>query len=71
MDDTCNQISGQCTCKKTTTGLTCSSCKPGYFDYPQNALDECEKCWCDVGGALSEMCDQASGKKSFDNAKLL
>uniref|UniRef100_A0A8C9PC42 Laminin EGF-like domain-containing protein n=1 Tax=Spermophilus dauricus TaxID=99837 RepID=A0A8C9PC42_SPEDA len=49
---TCNQTSGQCSCKLGVTGLTCSRCGPGYHlqRYCQQDYGEC---WGERGPWLS------------------
>ena len=60
----CDQITGQCKCKDTVFGTKCSSCKSGYFNFPQNNNSECELCHCNLGGSIGMSCDQINGKKA-------
>ena len=30
----CDSVTGECTCKDTTTGAKCDQCKDGYFGFP-------------------------------------
>ena len=58
----CDQITGQCKCKPTVSGINCSKCKPGYFNFPKNIGHECETCSCDPGGSVDFSCNQINGK---------
>ena len=40
----CDQATGQCDCKPTFMGQTCSDCRPRYYNYPN--------CEGETGGAL-------------------
>lgn len=34
LNDNCDVISGNCTCKNNYGGRTCSICEDGYYNYP-------------------------------------
>lgn len=34
-DGVCDSVTGQCTCKATTTGEKCDQCKDGLFGFPE------------------------------------
>eukprot|EP00794_Sanderia_malayensis_P020024 gene20024-21985_t len=59
---TCDAITGQCTCKATTEGRRCHTCRNGYFGMTQSG---CQQCRCNVDGtdpAKLTLCDKKSGK---------
>ncbi|XP_037538133.1 laminin subunit alpha-3 [Nematolebias whitei] len=58
----CEQRSGQCHCKPNACGLTCDSCKDGYFLLQKKNYFGCQGCHCDVGGAIDTACDDTSGQ---------
>lgn len=41
LDDLCDKIGGQCSCKDNIIGRQCTRCKPGFFGYP-----DCKQCNC-------------------------
>ncbi|XP_071940937.1 laminin-like protein epi-1 [Antedon mediterranea] len=51
LDYFCNELGGQCPCRKQFTGRQCDRCKIGYFDFPH-----CRDCEC-----LSGVCNDVSG----------
>ncbi|XP_040910690.1 laminin subunit alpha-3-like isoform X2 [Toxotes jaculatrix] len=57
----CEQKSGQCHCKPNACGLSCDSCKDGYFMLQKKYYFGCQGCQCDVGGAIGMACDEISG----------
>ena len=55
----CNNITGVCSCKPHVIGDTCDTCEPGYY---LAEPDTCSPCNCDLGGALSNVCDIYTGE---------
>ncbi|KAH8857570.1 Laminin subunit alpha-1 [Schistosoma japonicum] len=47
LEDQCDLITGQCTCRPEFTGRGCDLCNIGYYSYPN-----CRKCDCDMRGTV-------------------
>ncbi|CAG07616.1 unnamed protein product, partial [Tetraodon nigroviridis] len=58
----CQQKSGQCHCKPYVSGLSCDTCKDGYFQLQKKKYFGCQDCQCDLGGAVDMSCDGTSGQ---------
>ncbi|XP_075126694.1 laminin subunit alpha-3 isoform X1 [Leptodactylus fuscus] len=58
----CHQTEGDCHCKPTTCGTSCGTCKDGYFYLDGKNYFGCKGCQCDVGGSVSHLCDESTGK---------
>lgn len=49
----CDQLSGQCKCKKSISGRQCDKCVAGYYGFPF-----CYECVCAANGTTTDICDQ-------------
>ncbi|KAJ8267959.1 hypothetical protein COCON_G00131310 [Conger conger] len=55
--ESCNETTGQCTCKDHIDGRQCDRCTEGYYGFP-----ECRSCDCNIGGVVPEVCHPQTGK---------
>ncbi|XP_072569193.1 laminin subunit beta-1 isoform X1 [Paramormyrops kingsleyae] len=57
----CDQISGDCACKRHVTGRYCSECQTEYWGL-SNDVSGCRPCDCDFGGAYDNRCITEDGQ---------
>ena len=55
--ETCNQATGQCSCKTNVEGLKCDRCRNGTSGLSATNPDGCSDCTCNSTGSFSETCD--------------
>ncbi|KAI1304937.1 Laminin subunit alpha [Halotydeus destructor] len=58
----CNGRIGQCKCKANIRGRTCDICTDGNYGLQDGHLFGCTDCDCDIGGAISNLCDKTTGR---------
>ncbi|OQV14684.1 Laminin subunit alpha [Hypsibius exemplaris] len=58
----CEGGSGACPCKTNVESRQCTRCKDGFFKLEDNNLHGCGSCGCDVGGAVSSICEKNTGQ---------
>ncbi|KAI5612331.1 laminin subunit beta-1 isoform X2 [Silurus asotus] len=61
MEQLCDHISGDCSCKRHVTGRYCNQCIPDYWGL-SNDLEGCRPCECDFGGSFSKSCRMDNGQ---------
>ncbi|KAK0173519.1 hypothetical protein PV328_006704 [Microctonus aethiopoides] len=57
----CNQITGECTCKRYVTARDCNQCLPEFWGLSEDH-DGCKPCDCDPGGSYESTCDVVTGQ---------
>lgn len=60
--DTCDSKSGQCACKPSVRGRSCSECADGSYDLYGGNLFGCKDCNCDIGGSVHGVCHKETGQ---------
>uniref|UniRef100_A0A915EU80 Laminin subunit alpha n=1 Tax=Ditylenchus dipsaci TaxID=166011 RepID=A0A915EU80_9BILA len=50
--NSCDQVSGQCTCKRYVAGQKCDLCADGFYNMQANSQVGCQACNCDAGEPL-------------------
>ncbi|KAL3115246.1 hypothetical protein niasHT_010876 [Heterodera trifolii] len=60
--NSCDQLTGQCQCKRFVAGQKCDLCADGFYNIRADSHIGCEPCNCDVGGAIGITCNQESGQ---------
>lgn len=58
------EIAGQCFCKDNVVGMTCNTCRVGFFGLSAENPDGCEPCGCNTAGTFdaSTTCDSQNGQ---------
>lgn len=62
--ESCDTVTGYCTCKEHVSGEYCDECQNGYWNFPLTCDDEssgCLKCECS-GFAMDDNCDKETGQ---------
>ncbi|KAJ7338748.1 hypothetical protein JRQ81_012650, partial [Phrynocephalus forsythii] len=57
----CHQVEGECYCKPNVCGDSCDTCEDRFYGLEAKNYFGCKGCECDVGGAVSQVCDDLSG----------
>ncbi|KAK3744616.1 hypothetical protein RRG08_062266 [Elysia crispata] len=60
----CDMETGACNCKRFVQYPRCDQCFPEYYGLDADLKDGCKPCDCDVGGSLSSVCNNVTGKCS-------
>ena len=63
-DDGCDQVTGDCTCKRKVIGRDCNQCMEEHYGLDINDPNGCKECDCDIGGAYNNTCDIITGQCS-------
>ncbi|ELW55473.1 Usherin [Tupaia chinensis] len=60
----CDQIGGQCNCKRHVSGRQCSRCQDGFYNLQELDPDGCSPCSCNTSGTVNGdiTCHQNSGQ---------
>ncbi|XP_074120778.1 usherin [Sminthopsis crassicaudata] len=60
----CDQIGGQCNCKRHVSGRQCNQCQDGFYNLQELAPDGCSPCNCNTSGTVDGdiTCHQNSGQ---------
>ncbi|XP_057289958.1 laminin subunit gamma-1-like [Hydractinia symbiolongicarpus] len=65
----CQNITGQCYCKKNVIGRICDKCAENTFNFASNA--GCELCQCNDKGSSSLQCNLVTGKCTCKAARII
>ena len=65
--NTCNAVSGQCSCKPGSTGRKCDQCEDGYHSLTQNG---CTSCNCSAAGTQPSLLDKCNKNTGQCDCKL-
>uniref|UniRef100_A0A8D0R6P0 Usherin n=1 Tax=Sus scrofa TaxID=9823 RepID=A0A8D0R6P0_PIG len=49
----CNQIGGQCNCKRHVSGRRCNQCQDGFYDLREWDPEGCSPCHCNTSGTVN------------------
>ncbi|XP_055581897.1 usherin [Falco cherrug] len=60
----CDNIGGQCNCKRHVSGRQCNQCQEGFYNLQQSNPDGCSPCNCNTSGTVDGdiTCHQNSGQ---------
>ncbi|XP_030630773.1 LOW QUALITY PROTEIN: usherin [Chanos chanos] len=60
----CEEIGGQCKCKRHVSGRRCNQCQHGFYKLHSSLAGGCQPCGCNTAGTLRAhiTCHQASGQ---------
>lgn len=54
----CDEKTGQCSCKPNVIGRKCNLCREGFYVIDRWNLFGCSPCNCDIGGSVSPNCNE-------------
>ncbi|XP_042207468.1 laminin subunit alpha-1-like [Homarus americanus] len=60
ISSSCDIVTGQCSCRQDVVGLTCNSCRPGFWGHVKGS--GCLKCNCHELGSIHPQCNDATGQ---------
>eukprot|EP00094_Tigriopus_californicus_P009037 TCALIF_08711-PA protein Name:"Similar to LanB1 Laminin subunit beta-1 (Drosophila melanogaster)" AED:0.08 eAED:0.08 QI:0/0.86/0.81/1/0.86/0.87/16/623/1807 len=61
-NDGCDQVTGDCTCKRFVVGRDCDQCMPQHYGLSMDDPNGCKACDCDIGGSYDNNCDVMTGQ---------
>ena len=64
MDNVCNNVTGNCKCRRYVTGRLCDRCERHAFNFTREG---CMPCGCDSHGSTDLQCDMVSSFFSVTN----
>ncbi|XP_058264408.1 laminin subunit beta-4 isoform X2 [Hemibagrus wyckioides] len=56
----CDEVTGQCPCRRGVVGIRCDRCEDGYWNL--NRQSGCQPCNCHTGHSSSNLCDKVTGQ---------
>lgn len=54
----CDEVTGQCPCRRGVVGIRCDRCEDGYWNL--NGQSGCQRCNCHTGHSSSNLCDKVT-----------
>ncbi|KAI5627047.1 laminin subunit beta-4 precursor, partial [Silurus asotus] len=57
---TCDEVTGQCPCRRGVVGIRCNRCEDGYWN--MSGISGCQPCNCHTGHSVNNLCDKITGQ---------